>query len=95
MKTVPCSGLDKAMNECVKQINAVMDQLEPADRLKFLNQLIMRIMPDRKKTTSVSEKINKRQRNPLQSLSKDQCKLIEKLSQDTKNLFDFDGDHRA
>ncbi|MBK7887312.1 MAG: hypothetical protein IPJ86_08410 [Bacteroidetes bacterium] len=95
MKANSNDDLKKAMDACVLQINQIMQQLEPAARLTFMNQLIVRIMPERKKPKAANEKIGKQQRKPLQSLSPAQMKLIDKLASDTENLFNAGGDHRA
>jgi len=95
MKAEKNDDLIKAMDACVVQINQIMRNLDPSARLAFMNELIVRIMPERKKPKAAGDKIEKRQRKPLQSLSPTQMKLIDKLASDTENLFNNGGDHRA
>lgn len=95
MKSSSNKDLRKAMNECVLQINCIMKELDAADRLAFMNELIIRIMPDRKKAKVAGDSIEKRHRQPLQKLSGAEMKIIRKLSDDTDRLFDLDGDNRA
>lgn len=95
MKTGVDLELQKSMDDCIQKVSQIMNQLDPAARLVFMNELIVRIMPERKKPKAAAEKISKQQRKPLQSLSDTQLKLINKLADDTDRLFFFDGDHRA
>ncbi len=94
MKTEKDFDLKKQMNDCILHINTIMNQLEPSERLKFMNELILRIMPGRKKPSSAADKIEKKQQ--AAPLSQTQLKLIKNLSDATDRLFDMDGgDHRA
>lgn len=95
MKTQSEIQVKHDLDLCVAQMKNLLKQLEPAERLTFVNELMIRLMPSRKKATASSEKINARMNTSSQGLSKAQMHLIKKVSDDTDRLFDFDGDHRA
>jgi hypothetical protein len=95
MKTQSEIQVKHDLDQCVAQMKNLLKQLEPAQRLAFINELTIQLMPSRKKATSAEEKLNARLDTPDQGLSKVQMQLIKKVSDDTDRLFNFDGDHRA
>lgn len=95
MKTQSEIQVKHDLDQCIAQMKNLLKQLEPAQRLTFVNELMIQLMPSRKKTSSSSDKLNARMNTSDQGLSKTQMQLIKKVSNDTDRLFDFDGDHRA
>lgn len=95
MKTQSEIQVKHDLDQCVAQMKNLLKQLEPVERLHFVNELMMRLMPSRKKATASGEKINAKMNTAPQGLSQTQMQLIKKVSDDTDRLFDFDGDHRA
>jgi len=95
MKTQSEIQVKHDLDQCVAQMKNLLKQMEPAQRLAFINELTIQLMPSRKKTSSSSEKINARINSSDQGLSYAQMQLIKKVSDDTDRLFDFDSDHRA
>ncbi|MBK7965508.1 MAG: hypothetical protein IPK10_09595 [Bacteroidetes bacterium] len=95
MKTQSEIQVKHDLDQCVTQMKNLLKQMEPAQRLAFINELTIQLMPSRKKASSSSEKINARMNSSVQGLSKAQMQLIKKVSDDTDRLFDFDSDHRA
>ena len=95
MKTQSEIQVKHDLDQCIAQMKNLLKQLEPAQRLTFVNELMIQLMPSRKKTSSSSDKLNARMNTSDQGLSKTQMQLIKKVSDDTDRLFDFDGDHRA
>jgi hypothetical protein len=95
MKTQSEIQVKHDLDQCVAQMKNLLKQMEPAQRLAFINELTIQLMPARKKTSSSSEKINARINSANQGLSHAQMQLIKKVSDDTDRLFDFDSDHRA
>ncbi|MBL7924766.1 MAG: hypothetical protein JNL88_11255 [Bacteroidia bacterium] len=95
MKTGTTSAIKSELDQCVSKLKALLQQLEPADRLAFTNELMLRLMPDRKKANSASDKLSRKHKKPLAGLSNVQMQLIKKLSEDTDRLFDLGGGDRA
>ncbi len=95
MKTQSEIQVKHELDQCVAQMKNLLKQLEPAQRLTFVNELMIRLMPSRNKASSSSEKLNARMNSTEQGLSKTQMQLIKKASEDIDRLFDVDGDHRA
>lgn len=95
MKTNSEIQVKQELDQCIAQMKNLLQQLEPAQRLTFVNELMVRLIPSRNKSTSSSDKINARMNQQDQGLTKTQMQLIKKASDDTDRLFDFDGDHRA
>ena len=95
MKTNSEIQVKQELDKCIAQMKNLLQQLEPAQRLTFVNELMVRLIPSRNKSTSSSDKINARMNKQDQGLTKTQMQLIKKASDDTDRLFDFDGDHRA
>lgn len=95
MKTNSEIQVKQELDQSIAQMKSLLQQLEPAQRLTFVNELMVRLIPSRNKSTSSSDKINARMNQQDQGLTKTQMQLIKKASDDTDRLFDFDGDHRA
>ena len=95
MKTNSEIQVKQELDKCIAQMKNLLQQLEPAQRLTFVNELMVHLIPSRNKSTSSSDKINARMNKQNQGLTKTQMQLIKKASDDTDRLFDFDGDHRA
>lgn len=83
------------LNQCVSHLKSLLKQLEPGQRLIFINELMVRLMPSRNKSSSSNDKVNARMNKSEAGLTNVQMQLIKKVSDDTDRLFDFDGDHRA
>ncbi len=96
MKTRTETDVKRELEQCVRTISALLMELDPADRLQFVNQTFLRLMPERKQATAASEKINAGRKTSKGDLSEAQMKLIKTLSDKTDELFDIDGgDNRA
>lgn len=95
MKTNPSDAVKMQLEKCIAEMKSLINELEPSDRLLFVNELFVRLMPDRKSADSAREKLLRKHKNPLQGLSKAQMNLVKKISDDTDRLFDMDGDNRA
>ncbi|MFN0189681.1 MAG: hypothetical protein ACKVQV_13345 [Bacteroidia bacterium] len=95
MKTNSEVQIKQDLDRCITQMKNLLQQLEPAQRLTFVNELMVRLIPSRNKATSSSDKINAKMNKQDSGLTKTQMHLIKKASDDTDRLFDFDGDHRA
>lgn len=79
----------KELNECLLRLKNLAEGMSPADRMVFMNEVIVRLMPERQKTTDAQEKAILQARNPLQGLTSDQLELIRKLSDVTDRLSGF------
>ena len=96
MKTRTEADVKKDLEQCVRTIKSLLVELDPAERLRFVNETFLRLMPDRKQPSSAAEKVNAGRKSAKGDLSEAQMKLIKTLSDKTDELFDFDGgDHRA
>lgn len=96
MKTRTESDVKRELEQCVRSISTLLMELDPAERLRFVNETFLRLMPDRKQAQAASEKINNGRKTPNGDLSEAQLKLIKSLSDKTDELFDIDGgDNRA
>ncbi len=79
----------KELNECLTRLKCLADGLQPADRMVFLNELIVRLMPERQKSTHAQDKATSNTRSPLQGLTNDQLELVRKLAAATEGLSGF------
>ena len=52
MKPKSEAEIKQQLESCVREMNALLMELDPADRLRFVNEIFVRLMPDRKKTSS-------------------------------------------
>jgi len=95
MKTESEIQVIQNLNRCIVQMKVLLNQLEPAERLTFVNELMVRLMPSKKKSTAASDKVNAQVNTTSKGLTKSQMQLIRKVSDDTDRLFDFDGNNRA
>ncbi|MFN8154460.1 MAG: hypothetical protein U0Y08_09240 [Bacteroidia bacterium] len=96
MKTRTESDVKHDLEQAVRTIKSLLSELDPAERLRFVNETFLRLMPDRKQVSSAAEKIKSGRKTPKGDLTDAQMKLIKTLSDKTDDLFDIDGgDHRA
>lgn len=95
MKPKSEAEIKQQLESCVREMNALLMELDPADRLRFVNEIFVRLMPDRKKTSSAADKLEAKHRKPLAGLTETQMQLVKRLSDATDELSDLDGDHRA
>lgn len=96
MKTRTEADIKNELEQCVRTIKSLLAELDPAERLRFVNETFLRLMPDRKQPVSAAEKVNSGRKTPNGDLSDAQMKLIKSISDKTDELFDIDGgDHRA
>lgn len=77
----------------VRSIKSLLNELEPSERLRYMNELFVRLLPERNNTESAQEKIISRLRSTnsssqltLNALSKEQQRLINKLTSATDRL---------
>lgn len=77
----------------VLSIKILLNELDPSERLCYINELFVRLLPDRKNTASAQDKIISRLRSTnansqlsLVALSKEQQRLINKLTSNTDRL---------
>lgn len=78
----------------VRSIKTLLNELEPSERLRYMNELFVRLLPERNNNTeSAQEKIISRLRSTnsssqltLNALSKEQQRLINKLTSTTDRL---------
>jgi|GEM_PF-1862182 hypothetical protein len=77
----------------VRSIKSLLNELEPSERLRYMNELFVRLLPERNNNESAQEKIISRLRSTnapsqlsLNALSKEQQRLINKLTSATDRL---------
>ena len=77
----------------VRSIKSLLNELEPSERLRYMNELFVRLLPERNNVESAQEKIISRLRSTnsssqltLNALSKEQQRLINKLTSATDRL---------
>lgn len=89
MKPLHHPDFRKELNECLLRLKNLADGLEPADRMIFTNEVIVRLMPERQKSTHAQQKARSSTRSPFQGLSDDQLDLVRKLGEATNRLSGF------
>jgi hypothetical protein len=77
----------------VRSIKVLLNELEPSERLRYMNELFVSLLPERTTTESAQDKIISRLRSTnatsqltLNALSKEQQRLINKLTSNTDRL---------
>jgi hypothetical protein len=77
----------------VRSIKTLLNELEPSERLRYTNELFVRLLPERNSAESAQDKIISRLRSTnassqltLNALSKEQQRLINKLTSATDRL---------
>lgn len=96
MKTRTELDVKRELEQCVRAMSGLLMELDPASRLKFVNETFLRLMPERRQSTAAAEKIKEGRKTSKADLTDAQMKLIKSLSEKTDELFDIDGgDNRA
>lgn len=79
----------KELNECLVKLKNLSDGMDHPDRMVFINEVIVRLLPERPGTSPAQHKALVHTRNPLQSLTSDHLELIRRLSDATDRLSGF------
>jgi hypothetical protein len=69
----PAHSVYQSLETHVKSIRTLLNELEPAERLRYLNEMMVRLLTSKGPTPK--------------SLSAEEKSLIEKLSKDTEELY--------
>jgi hypothetical protein len=86
MNTLDQPGFRKELNECLLRLKQLAEGMDPSDRMVFMNEVIVRLLPDRQKTMGANEKAVFNTRNPLRGLTSNQLELVRRLSDVTDRL---------
>lgn len=84
MKTAAVNPVHELLELRIREMRFLLDQLEPADRLNFLNQLMIRLMPSRKQPVMVNQKLE--HSKAVHALTEQQRAIIAKMTSDTEKL---------
>ncbi|CAN5476967.1 hypothetical protein BH11BAC2_BH11BAC2_06000 [soil metagenome] len=83
----PAAEVLTQLDTHIRAIKSLLNELEPSERLRFLNEMIIRVMPSREsKPASASEKIHSRIRSN-NNLSEIEKALISKITKNTEELY--------
>ena len=82
----PANPILFELDQHLRSIKILLNQLEPAQRLLYVNELMVRLLPSRSNIESSQERLMQSHKNPT-TLSNQERKIIEKLARSTENLF--------
>lgn len=82
----PASTVLDELNQHIRSIKSLLNQLEPSRRLEFVNEMMVKLIPSHLETDSAQDRLNRKYSTP-NKLTAEENKLIEKLSKDTLNLY--------
>ena len=84
----PAHSVYQALETHIKSIRTLLNELEPAERLRYLNEMMVRLLTS-KGSTPKSSKENLERKFVKSSipLSAEEKSLIEKLSKETEELY--------
>jgi len=84
----PAHTLYQSLDTHVKSIRNLLNELEPAERLRYLNEMMVRLLTSKGQTPKSSkENLERKFVKSTTSLSTEEKILIEKLSKDTEELY--------
>lgn len=95
MKKVTNNNIRDDIRVQVERLKALLSEVEPAERLMVLNEVMTALLPSRKSVSSVSDKLNRKMNQGEAALTKAQMHLIRGMSEATDRLRDVTGDDRA
>lgn len=80
----------KELNDCLLRLKQLTEGMDPSERMVFMNEVIVRLLPERRKSVHAQAKAVDNARNPLQGLTGEQTDLVRRLSDATRRLSGFD-----
>lgn len=80
----------KELNECLHRLKQLAEGMDPSDRMVLMNEVIVRLLPERQKSLHAHAKAVENTRNPMQGLTSEQLNLVRRLSDATQRLSGFD-----
>jgi len=84
----PANAVYQSLDTHVKSIRTLLHELEPAERLRYLNEMMVRLLTSKGSTPKSSkENLERKFVKSTTSLSAEEKSLIEKLSKDTEELY--------
>jgi hypothetical protein len=84
----PSTTVHKELDQQIAEIKKLLNQLEPAERLQYTNEMIVKLLTGRaEKPTSTREKIMEKTAVNNGDLTESQKMIIDKLTKQTDNLF--------
>ena len=82
----PASPIYKQLDNHVHSIKNLLSQLEPVQRLNFINEIMVKLLPINKSKDSATDKLN-RKFNSSAELSTEERIMIEELGRKTEELY--------
>lgn len=79
----------KEFNACLLRLKQLAEGMEPTDRMVFMNEVIVRLLPERQKVAHAHQKAVMNTRSPHEGLTTEQLELVRKLSEATDRLSGF------
>jgi F0F1-type ATP synthase membrane subunit b/b' len=84
----PAHPVYQSLESHVKSIRTLLNELEPAERLRYLNEMMVRLLTSKGNAPkSTKENLERKFVKSSTTLSSEEKSLIEKLSKDTEELY--------
>ncbi len=84
----PSAPVYRELDKHISEIRTLINQLDPSERLRFVNEMMMRLLPNRNQNNgNAQEKLHKKHVNPLNTLSEEEQALIKEMAKQTNNLY--------
>jgi hypothetical protein len=84
----PAHSVYQSLETHVKSIRTLLNELEPAERLRYLNEMMVRLLTAKGPSPrSSKEMLERKFVKSTTCLSAEEKSLIEKLSKDTEELY--------
>jgi hypothetical protein len=84
----PSSPVYRELDQHIRAMRTLINQLEPSERLTFINEMMMRLLPSRNnRPTSAQDKLNSKQAGSNRDLNKEELQIINRIGKNTDDLF--------
>lgn len=79
------------LENCLSRLKSLSADLDPYERIMFMNEVILKLLPERKQIQSAQEKLNSKKQAVIRQLSPDEERAIGQLSVATERLSNMNG----